>query len=236
MHIVPLVTKIFERKKKELGVDRMTPYDVGAVKEGEEALKPFTTGEELIEKATKTMGRVHPQFAANLQEMKEKNFFDLDSRKGKKPGGYNLPMPISRRPFIFMNSAGSYYDVIVFLHEAGHAMHSFYAQDVKNIFNDYPMEIAEVASMSMELMGLNSLDEFYKNPEDLKRAKLYAIEDRTLVILTWIPVIDSFQYWLYKNPDHTVEERDSKFKEILSVYQPWIDYSGYEDVMGRKWQ
>jgi oligoendopeptidase F len=55
-----------------------------------------------------------------------------------------------------MNAAGVHRDVETLVHEAGHAMHSVYSSDVAlHCFNNYPMEIAEVASMSMELITMD---------------------------------------------------------------------------------
>ncbi|MBP6911151.1 hypothetical protein KBC03_06255 [Patescibacteria group bacterium] len=152
-------------------MDVLTPYDLYVEGKGQEPLKPFTTGDELLEKSILTMEKLHPVFADNLRSMKANNRFDLNSRQGKAPGGYNCPMPVSRYPFIFMNAAGTQNDLHTFMHEGGHAMHSFCAAGVTSIFNHYPMEIAEVASMSMELMSMYFRGTFYENAEDLKRAQ-----------------------------------------------------------------
>lgn len=224
-YIVPIVADVMNRKREELGLDSLAPYDTDATKPGEEQLRPFHGGDDLLEKSIKVLDRVHPQFGENLRIMKTNNRFDLSSRKGKAPGGYNCPMPISRYPFVFMNAADTHGDIVTFLHESGHAMHSFYSADIPNIFNNYPMELAEVASMSMELLTLDKWDEFYDNKEHLKRAQLDQLQERTLWVLTWISVIDSFQYRMYKNPTHTNDEREAKFAEILSAYQPWVDWT-----------
>ena len=82
--------------------------------------------------------------------MQELKHLDLESRKGKAPGGYNCPLAESGAPFIFMNAAGQMHDITTMLHEGGHAIHSFLAHPLElNGFKEYPMEIAEVASMAM---------------------------------------------------------------------------------------
>lgn len=170
--------------------------------------------------------------------MKEHGHFDLSSRPGKAPGGYNYPLAVSHYPFIFMNAAGVQQDVVTFVHEAGHAMHSFCIEEKGiplNIFKDFPIEMAEVASMSMELMSMYEWDSFYSDPADKKRAQEQEIE-RVLEILPWVAIVDSFQYWLYKNPSHTVEERHAKFKELLDEYKPFIDRNEYEHVQHIRWQ
>lgn len=235
-HVVPIVTKINEQKKAKLGLDRLQPYDVEVDSSGEASLNPFTTGEELLTKATEVVGKVSPAFGKNIDIMKAHGRFDLDSRPGKAPGGYNYPMATSGYPFVFMNAAGTNQDVITFVHEAGHAMHCFCTeeQDIPlAVFrNEYPMEMAEVASMSMELMSMYHRDIFYTDPKDLKRAQQEEIE-RSIDILPWVSIIDSFQYWLYKNPDHTAEQRGEKFALLLEEYQPdidWSDYRSYQHI------
>ena len=83
--------------------------------------------------------------------MDEMKHLDLDSRKGKAPGGYNCPLAETGAPFIFMNAAGQMSDVTTMVHEGGHAVHSFLRHPLElSSFKEYPMEIAEVASMAME--------------------------------------------------------------------------------------
>lgn len=148
-------------------------------------------------------------------------------------------MAVSGYPFVFMNAAGTNKDVITFVHEAGHAMHCF-CTEAQNIplstfRNEYPMEMAEVASMSMELMSMYHRDVFYSDPKDLKRAQKEEME-RTVDVLPWISIIDSFQYWLYKNPDHSIEQRGEKFASLLEEYQPDIDWSNYREYQHIRWQ
>lgn len=145
-------------------------------------------------------------------------------------------MPVTRYPFIFMNAAGSQRDLETLVHEAGHAMHSFAMKDLElSLFTGYPMEIAEVASMSMELLTMPFRPHFYGETEDLKRAKKHQL-DGSLDVLPWVSVIDSFQYRLYKNPNHTIAERDAKFSSLIDTYMPYIDYSDYETFKNKRRQ
>lgn len=126
-----------------------------------------------------------------------------------------------------MNAASIHQDIVTFTHEAGHAMHSFCIEQTGlslRLFWEYPIEIAEVASMSMELMGMYGRNIFYPDSQDLKRAQTEQIQ-RVLDLCPWVCIIDSFQYRLYKKPNHTVAERHDKFRSLLSDYQPWIDRS-----------
>ena len=103
-------------------------------------------------------------------------------------------------------------------------------------FKEYPMEIAEVASMAMELFSMDHWDVFFDNKEDLKRAKEHQLE-RTITIFPWIAVIDKFQHWIYEHPHHTLEERSKQWMEILDDFSDdVIDYSGLESFRENAWQ
>ena len=237
LHVLPLIDKIYEKKRKKLNLDKLRPWDTEAEPEGVEPLKPFNGGTELYEKSVKCFEELNPFFAACLRKMNELKHFDLESRKGKAPGGYNCPLSESGAPFIFMNAAGQMSDVTTMVHEGGHAVHSFLAHELElSAFKEYPMEMAEVASMAMELFTMDHWKAFFNNDEDLKRAKEHQLE-RTITIFPWIATIDKFQHWVYENPQHTEEERTAKWMEILNEFaSKSIDYSGLDEYRKISWQ
>jgi oligoendopeptidase F len=237
LHVIPLVEKINLKKKAKLGLDTLRPWDTEAEPEGVTPLHPFTTGEELAEKAIKCFEELNPFFADCLRKMKELGHLDLESRKGKAPGGYNCPLAESGAPFIFMNAAGQMHDVTTMVHEGGHAIHSFLSHPLPlSAFKEYPMEIAEVASMAMELFSMDFWKVFFDKEEDLIRAKEHQLE-RTITIFPWIATIDKFQHWVYENPTHTVDERTEKWMEILEEFSTGtVDFSGLEEYRKIGWQ
>ncbi|MET0298741.1 MAG: M3 family oligoendopeptidase [Flavitalea sp.] len=236
-HILPLVDLIYSNKKKELGLDTIRPWDLEAQPEGVKPLQPFKTGEELLSKTIECFTKLRPFFADCLRQMDSMKHLDLDSRKGKAPGGYNCPLAESGAPFIFMNAAGQMSDVTTMVHEGGHAVHSFLAHPLElSSFKEYPMEIAEVASMAMELFTLDHLDVFLSDPADVKRAKEKQME-RVLTIFPWIATIDKFQHWVYEHPNYTEEEITTAWKSILEEFSSKIvDYSGLESYRSAGWQ
>ncbi len=236
-HVMPLVNTINENKRKKLGVDKLRPWDTDAEPEGLEPLHPFTGGNELLEKTIACFRQLRPFFGDCLSTMKSMGRLDLESRKGKAPGGYNCPLAETGAPFIFMNAAGQMTDVTTMVHEGGHAIHSFLSHNLElTAFKEYPMEIAEVASMTMELFSMDHWHVFFDNDEDLKRAKEHQLE-RVITIFPWIATIDKFQHWVYENPKHTVEERKNKWLEILREFtSPVIDWSGLEAYQEYNWQ
>ena len=229
-HVMPLADKIYQYKKEKLGLDSLRPWDTEAEPAGINPLNPFTGSEELIQKSINCFNELRPFFGDCLRKMKEIGHLDLESRKGKAPGGYNCPLAESGAPFIFMNAAGQMGDVTTMLHEGGHAVHSFLAHNLElSGFKEYPMEIAEVASMSMELFTMDHWHVFFDNEEDLKRARIHQLE-RVITIFPWIAVIDKFQHWVYENPSHTNEERIAKWIAIQNEFtSPVIDFAGLEE-------
>lgn len=236
-HLLPLVDFIYDRKRQRLGLDALRPWDVDAEPEGVKPLTPFKTGEELTQKTIECFNLMSPFFGDCLIKMKEMGRLDLDSRKGKAPGGYNCPLPETGAPFIFMNAAGQMHDLTTMVHEGGHAIHSFLVHNLPlTAFKEYPMEIAEVASMAMELFSMDYWDVFFDNPEDLKRAKEKQVE-RVLTIFPWIATIDKFQHWVYEHPQHTLEERAENWRSIMNEYTSIaMDVSGLEEYRRFAWQ
>lgn len=236
-HVLPLVNIIYQKKKAKLGLDTLRPWDIDAEPAGTEPLHPFTTSDELVNKSIECFTKLRPFFGECLKKMNELKHLDLESRKGKAPGGYNCPLAESGAPFIFMNAAGQMHDVTTMVHEGGHAIHSFLAHPLElNGFKEYPMEIAEVASMSMELFSMDEWDTFFNNKADLQRAKEHQLE-RVITIFPWIAIIDKFQHWIYENPSHTNEQRTATWNSILKEFQDEvIDYSGLETFRSNAWQ
>ena len=235
--VVPLVKMIYEKKKAKLGLDALRPWDIEAELPGVKPLQPFTTGNELVEKTIECFAKLRPFFGDCLTKMNAIKHLDLESRMGKAPGGYNCPLPESGAPFIFMNAAGQMHDVTTMVHEGGHAIHSFLAHPLALTgFKEYPMEIAEVASMAMELFSMDHWDVFFSNDEELKRAKEHQLE-RVITLFPWIAIIDKFQYWLYDNSGHTNKQRTAKWMEILAEYSDGVvDYTGLENYRSNAWQ
>jgi oligoendopeptidase F len=236
-YVMPLVNDIYKKKKEKLGLETLRPWDLEAEPAGTKPLRPFKTGEELLQKSVECFTKLRPFFGACLQRMKDMQHMDLESRKGKSPGGYNCPLAESGAPFIFMNAAGQMGDVTTMVHEGGHAIHSFLAHPLPLTgFKEYPMEIAEVASMAMELFSMTHWETFFDDATDLARAKEHQLE-RTITIFPWIAIIDKFQHWVYEHATHTHEQRTAAWIATVAEFtDDVIDYSGLESFRHNAWQ
>ncbi|TDE12510.1 M3 family oligoendopeptidase [Dyadobacter psychrotolerans] len=235
--VVPLLDDMAASRKDALKVDALRPWDTKVDPKGLDPLKPFATGEELLDKTIRCFSRLDPFLGNCLRTMKTMKHLDLESRKGKAPGGYNYPLDEIGVPFIFMNATSNLRDMITLLHEGGHAVHSLVTRDLAlNSFKHTPSEVAELASMSMELITMDFWDEFFDNEEDLKRAKIQHLES-IIETLPWVATVDKFQHWMYENPNHTAEQRTEQWVKIYSDFTDTVmDWSGLETFSEYLWQ
>jgi oligoendopeptidase F len=234
--VMPLVKVFAEKRKQELGHD-LRPWDMDVDTNNRPALEPFTSGADLLDKTIKCFRKVDDYFAWCIETMDNMGHLDLESRKGKAPGGYNYPMAETNVPFIFMNAASSTRDVETMVHEGGHAVHSFLSKDLElAAFKNCPSEVAELASMSMELLSYDGQDIFYTTPEEFNRAAEEHLEG-IIKILPWIATIDKFQHWIYSNPTHTAEDRKAYWLQLSKEFGTgMVDWSGYEYAQAYTWQ
>ena len=238
---VPMMHEIQELRREALRVVALRPWDVseksggGVDIHGRPPLRPFEDVEGLITGCSDVFHDMSPELGGMFDMLRERESLDLESRKGKAPGGYQANLEKTRIPFIFMNAAGTHDNLSTMLHEAGHAFHSCYSSDLELIGErNPPLEFAEVASMSMELMSQPQWNVFYSD-EEARRAKLDDLE-KIVCFLPWMATIDAFQHWVYANPEHTREDRSEHWLELRRKFGPRIDWSGFEELKETSWQ
>lgn len=235
--VVPILNQAAAERKEKLHVESLRPWDLQVDTEGKTALKPFDGGEDLLDKTVRCFEEIDPKLADYIRIMRKMGHFDVESRKGKAPGGYNYPLEEIGVPFIFMNATSSLRDVVTMVHEGGHAIHSFETRDLPiNAFRSTPSEVAELASMAMELISMEHWGVFFDNEENLKRAKIEHLED-LLSVLPWIATVDKFQHWLYENPNHTIAERTEEWIQIYNDFSDNVtNWSDFERFKAYAWQ
>ncbi len=235
--VVPLLNDMARDRKKQMKLPSLRPWDKAVDPEGREALKAFNNGNDLTEKAIACFSRLDPFLGQCLSIMKEMGHLDLESRKGKAPGGYNYPLAEIGVPFIFMNATSTIRDLTTIMHEGGHAVHNFLTKDLTlGDFKNPPMEVAELASMSMELLSMSEWQIFFPHPAELSRARRDHLED-LIETLPWVATIDKFQHWIYENPDHTSADRKENWNRIFDRFADTItDWSGLQEGKDYMWQ
>ncbi|MFT5165343.1 MAG: oligoendopeptidase F [Saprospiraceae bacterium] len=234
--VVPIVNDLYKLRKKILKLDTVRPWDIKVAVEGTDHLEPFKDTEDLVKKTIHCLSGVHPFFGNCLTILQEMKHLDLETRKGKQPGGYNMPLLMTGVPFVFMNASNSLKDLLILTHECGHAVHSFSTRQYQlNSIKTCPAEVAELAAMSMELFAMEHWDVIFNNPEEERIARLQQLE-RVLTILPWIGQVDEFQHWVYTHPDATEAERKIHWKSLSKEYTPdIINMSGCEKYIESSW-
>jgi len=237
---VPAAARIYEQRRKDLGIKILRPWDLDVDPLNRPPLKPFSEVGEFKSKVAAILSKVDRQIGQYFQAMIKENLLDLDNRKNKAPGGYCTSFEASKRPFIFMNAVGLHGDVVTLLHESGHACHSFEASKLPYYQQrQVGLEFAEVASMGMELLSSPYLakDEggFY-NKADIIRARKRHLED-IILFLPYMAVVDGFQHWVYENPNEALnpDNCDQQWALLWRRFKQVVDWSEFEDVMVTGW-
>lgn len=232
--VVPAARQLAEARQRQLGVDKLRPWDMAVDPLGQDPLSPFEGADQLVSGCETIFDRVDPLFGEQFRRMKRDELLDLESRKGKAPGGYMNTYQGRRVPFIFMNAVGTQRDVETLLHEGGHAFHSFSASHEPLVeLREAPIEFSEVASMAMELLSLPWLNAFY-NEADHKRAQADHL-DGIVRFFPYMATIDQLQHWAYTKPGHSRDQRRAHWRSLIERFSGWVDYSGLEDVRDFDW-
>lgn len=238
--VVPAMLRLVERRKKMMGVDTLRPWDMNYDPTGKPQLKPFDDVADLISGIGSIFEQLDPELSAFYNSMRDHNLLDLDNRANKAPGGYCIDLAVTQESFIFMNAVGVHDNVQTLLHESGHAFHNYetfalpYGQQ-----RDYPIEFAEVASMSMELLAAPYLVKekggFYSE-EDAARARIEHLESM-IYFWCYMSVVDGFQHWAYTHTDEAKDpvNCDAKWSELWDTYLPGVDWTGLEDIKATGW-
>jgi oligoendopeptidase F len=233
-YVVPAVNEIMERRREKMGIESMKPWDREAIPGGDPP-KVYDDVDDLKAKVTGVLGKVDTEFAEAFKLMDAKGYLDLENREGKAPGAYMDEFAEERLPLIFGNAVGTLEDFDTLVHEGGHAMHGFLCRHLLYPEREVPMEFAEVASMSMELLVRPFLDSVYSG-EDLERIKLLQLE-KTLIFLPFMAMLDGFQDWVYTNAAGAGREKRAEYWcGLEDLYRPYLEWSGLSEYKKFGWQ
>src|SRR5206468_1081868 len=207
LEFMPLVRQLHGRRRQQMKLEKLRPWDLAVDPLGRPPLRPFEQVERMVSGAQKIWQQMDNGLAQGFRQMDDLRLLDLANRKGKAPGGYQATLNEVRLPFIFMNAIGIQRDVETLFHEGGHAFHALATRDEDlYAYRAAPIEFCEVASMSMELLCNEGLEEFYPTPE-ANRARRAHLENLLLYLFPWVATVDAFQHWIYTHPGHSRDER-----------------------------
>ncbi|HXR04999.1 MAG TPA: M3 family oligoendopeptidase [Verrucomicrobiae bacterium] len=259
---MPVVRELQAQRRAQLKLEKLRPWDLAVDPLNRPPLKPFTDVGQMVSRTQKIFDRLDRELGGGFHRMQQLRLLDLDNRKGKAPGGYQDTLNEARLPFIFMNAVGLQRDVETILHEAGHAFHALATRDEDlRAYRNAPIEFCEVASMSMELLGNEFIEEFYPAGEvarasrpfeamkemkhtgetpvplpssDANRARRVHLEG-IVGVFPWIATVDAFQHWIYTHPNHTRAERAAAWLELMDRFGGDVDWSEHEAARANLW-
>lgn len=237
--VVPAAVELYEKRRRKMGLETLRPWDLTVDSEGLPPLRPFSDVERLVSGVSEIFDRVDPQLCEFFEIMRRERLLDLENRKGKAPGGYCTEFIAAKRPFIFMNAVGIHEDIQTLLHEGGHAFHVFESAHLPYArLKEYPLEFAEVASMSMELLAapyLSMPGGFYL-PEEAARARVTFLTE-AIWFWPYMAVVDAFQHWVYTHEANAADpaECDAEWANLWQRFMPGVDWSGLEAEMITGW-
>jgi len=232
--IVPLLRELQSVRRDQIKLPALRPWDLSVDPLSRPPLRPFDKVDEMVSRTQSIFNKIDGGLAGGFRAMQQQRLLDLDNRKGKAPGGYQSTLAESRLPFIFMNAVGLQRDVETMLHEAGHAFHALAARNEPlYAYRGSPIEFCEVASMSMELLGNEFLEEFYSTI-DANRARRTHLEG-IVSIFPWIATVDAFQHWIYTHPNHTRAERSAAWLALMDRFGGDVDWTGHEEARANLW-
>lgn len=228
--ITPACARLFEAQRQRLGVDKLHWYDEALVfPEGN--ADPEGTKDELLAKAQQMYRELSPETSEFFDFMMQYDLFDLETKPGKRPGGYCTSLPSYKAPFIFSNFNGTNADMQVLTHEAGHAFEAFVASRRMPLpeLAHSTSEINEIHSMAMEHFTYPWMERFFG---DKTTQYLYDHLWGALNVLPYMCCVDEYQHRVYDNPSMTAMDRRAVWHELEQAYMPWRDYDGNEFLEG----
>jgi oligoendopeptidase F len=233
--VMPVVRRLQAERKQQMGLQSLRPWDLAVDPLNRPPLRPFQDVEQMVQRSQKIFDHLDRNLAGGFERMRDLKLLDLANRKGKAPGGYQSTLSEARLPFIFMNAVGVQPDVETILHEAGHAFHALATREEDLYhYRGAPIEFCEVASMSMEFLGNEFLEEFYSKP-DANRARKTHMEQVISLTFPWIATVDAFQHWIYTHPGHSRTERKNAWLQCMNRFLGDVDWSGLEDLKAYNW-
>ncbi|WP_332646479.1 M3 family oligoendopeptidase [Lysinibacillus sp. 54212] len=232
--IVPLVSKLYERQAKRIGVDDFKFCDEGLSFLTGNA-KPQGDADWIVANGKKMYEELSPETGEFFNYMLDHDLMDLVAKKGKEAGGYCTFIENYDSPYIFSNFNGTSGDIDVLTHEAGHAYQVYASRNIgipEYLWPTY--ESCEIHSMSMEFFTWPWMELFFKD-----QTEKYKFDHLSggLIFLPYGVAVDEFQHVVYENPEMTPAERRQAWKEIEAKYLPHRDYDGHAYLeSGGFWQ
>ena len=175
---LPDFRRYLKAKAEKMGLESLSWYDITAPL-GSSA-KSWTWG-ETKEFIVDNFASLSPAYAAFGRKAFDENWIDARPREGKVGGAYCIGFPLQKESRVMTNFSGAFTDVSTVAHELGHAWHGDILKDAPALHRDYPMTLAETASIFSEILVFQA---YYGRAEEKEKEALLesSIADSNQVI------------------------------------------------------
>lgn len=223
----PTIERYHDLRRRALGVKDLAMYDLYVPLAPEPERK--YSYDEAVDVVIRGVGALGEQYARDLEGGLRGRWVDVRETKGKRSGAYSWGA-YGRPPVILMNWNGTIDHVFTLAHEAGHAMHSFYA-DRARPFHDaqYSIFLAEIASTINEILLTWQL--LREIPEDDVKGR-FAILNRLADTISGT-LVRQAMFAEFEQKTHDIAERgepltldtlNDLYGEVLEAYIPDIEH------------
>lgn len=170
--------------------------------------------QKIIIKALKPLGE---EYLSVLKRAFEERWIDYCHVENKRTGAYSIGNTYGiNKIYILTNFSDDYDSLSTLAHELGHSLHTYYSNKHQPIgLNDYPIFLAEIASVFNEIM-LN--DYMLKNANN-NRSRLFFLEKLISGFYSTVMVqleYSNYEYNLYQKIDHN--QPVSGFEDLKALY------------------
>ncbi len=176
--------------QNHLKYDDMKPWDTSAPA----PVKTETTYsfDEAIDLIAKCFAEFNPEMGEFAIMMAEKGWIDAEPTEARRTGAYCTSFSKPREPRVFMTFEGTMNNVTTLAHELGHAWHVWVMRDMHDVANEYPMTLAETASIFAENLVRDYLFNNAKTHDD-KLTLAWNDASSAMVMLNNIPARYDFE-------------------------------------------
>lgn len=168
---IDIPRQVLALKARQMGTSAVSWFDLGApLPIAESANLPW---DQAVARVQVAFRRQYPALADYFQDAIANRWVDYQSRPGKRPGAFCTTSTLLGQSRVFMTYGGTLNDVSTLAHEMGHAFHGHVLRNTRPLACEYPMTLAESASIFAELVLVNGL---LDDPtlSEAQRAALYA--------------------------------------------------------------
>jgi oligoendopeptidase F len=146
----PLLERSLALRKRALGLDKLERFDL-RVPLSKEPRRVYDY-REAVDVVLAGVSELGERYTNDLRTGFNSRWVDVHETQNKRSGAYSWGV-YGSPPVMLMNWNGTISDVYTLAHEAGHAMHTYYANESQEFHNaGYPIFLAEIASTVNEVL------------------------------------------------------------------------------------